>query len=85
MHVRFLGSGDAFGSGGGDDLTPAAIGFAPVCPAVKILGGGPFCNQTVATLADLVECVDCVSEFKVDCVDRVRVPEFGVYPCECNP
>jgi hypothetical protein len=73
------------GSGGGDDLTPAAIGFPLVCSAVKIPSGGPFCDQPVGTLAELIECVDCVSEFKVDCMDRVRVPEFGVYPCECNP
>jgi hypothetical protein len=72
------------GSGAGDDLTPAAIGFPPVCPLVKV-PGGPFCDQPIATLADLVECVDCVSEFKVDCMDRTRVPEFGVHPCECNP
>ena len=73
------------GSGGSDDLTPAAIGFAPTCPTVKIPGGGPFCDQPVGTLAELVECVDCVSEFKVDCIDRTRVPGFDVYPCECNP
>jgi len=46
---------------------------------------GPFCDGPLITLADLVECVDCVSEFRVDCVDRLRVPEFGTYPCECNP
>ncbi len=73
------------GSGTGDDLTPGQIGFVATCSDVKVPGGGPYCNQQVTTLADLVECVDCVSEFKVDCVDRARVPEFGVYPCECNP
>ena len=69
------------GSGGSDDFTPAVIGFPATCTAVKVPGGGPFCSQLVATLADLVECVDCITEYKVDCIDRARVPEFGVYPC----
>jgi hypothetical protein len=73
------------GSGNSDDLTPAAIGFLASCNAVKVPGGGPHCADSIATLADIVQCVDCVTEFKVDCLDRARVPEFGVYPCECNP
>jgi hypothetical protein len=72
------------GSGGSDDFTPAAIGFPPFCPDVKVPSGGPFCEQPIATLADLVECVDCVSEFKVDCVDRLGVPGLAAYPCECS-
>jgi hypothetical protein len=82
--VTALDGTTVVGSGAADDLTPAAIGFLPTCPAVQI-PGGTFCDQAIGTLADLVECVACVSEFKVDCADRVRVPEFGVYPCECNP
>ncbi len=73
------------GSGNSDDFTPAAIGFPPSCNAVKVPGGGPQCSSPIVTLADIVECVDCVTEYKVDCIDRARVPEFGVYPCECNP
>jgi hypothetical protein len=72
------------GSGSNDDLTPATIGFLPTCPLVKV-PDGVFCDQPVATLADLVECVDCVSAFKVGCMDRARVPGFEPYPCECNP
>lgn len=72
------------GSGGADDFTPATIGFLPACPLVKVPGNA-FCGQPVATLADLVECVDCVSAFKVACMDRARVPSFEPYPCECNP
>ena len=71
------------GSGGSDDFSPATIGFPARCSDVQIPGGA-FCDQPVATLADLVECVDCVSEFKVDCIDRLRAPAFNVYPCECN-
>jgi hypothetical protein len=76
------------GSGGSDDLPLAAIGFPASCPAVTVPGGGKACGSvgggSVATLAELVECVDCVSEFKADCVDRARAPEFQVYPCECR-
>jgi 3-hydroxyacyl-CoA dehydrogenase/enoyl-CoA hydratase/3-hydroxybutyryl-CoA epimerase len=47
-----------------------AAGTKPLQPwdtkGFKIPGGGPFCDQPVSTLADLIECVDCVSEFKVD-------------------
>jgi hypothetical protein len=51
---------------------------------VKAPGGGPFCEQAVSTLADLVECLACTTEFEVDCVDRSRVPAFDPYPCECR-
>src|SRR5262249_20851531 len=54
------------GSGHADDLTPAAIGFPAACPDVKVPGGGPFCDGQVNTLSELIECVDCVTEFKVD-------------------
>jgi hypothetical protein len=75
------------GSGGGDDVTPAAIGFPAICTDLKIPGGGPFCDVQVSTLADVVRCVDCVTEFKVDCMDAARVPSLlgRVYPCECTP
>jgi hypothetical protein len=71
------------GSGGSDDLTPAAIGFAAQCPSVTVPGGSS-CGQTITTLADLVECVDCVTEFKADCVDALQVPQSAAYPTECN-
>jgi hypothetical protein len=72
------------GSGGSDDLTPAAIGFPASCDDLTI-PGGPSCSQPVTTLADLVECVDCITEFKVDCADRAAVPWAVSYPGECNP
>ena len=73
------------GSGGGDDFTPAAIGFPALCPGVQIPDGGAFCDQPVATLADVVTCTACVAEHEVVCVDRLRVPQFVGYPCECSP
>ncbi len=69
--------------GGGDDVTPAEIGFAAQCPAVTVPGGGP-CGGTVATLDDLVACVGCVSEFKSECTDRIAVPNIRGYAPECN-
>ncbi len=70
---------------GNGDLTPAAIGFVSSCPAVTVPGGAS-CAGPVNTLTELVACVDCVTEFKVDCVDRAAVPWSSAgYPGECNP
>jgi polyhydroxybutyrate depolymerase len=81
-------SGGSFGGSGGSgtaaDLTPAAIGFAASCPAVTV-PAGPACGGAVGTLTDLVECLVCVAERQVDCIDRTSVPELVPYPAECNP
>ncbi len=68
--------------GGGDDLTPEQIGFVTRCPAV---GPNGSCGAPVTTLADLVTCVDCVTEFKVDCATTLSVPQLSAYPSDCNP
>jgi hypothetical protein len=68
--------------GGGDDQTVSAIGF-PNCPAVTIPGGAA-CGGAVNTLQDIVNCVDCVNEFKDDCVDPLSIPSQRTYPAECN-
>jgi hypothetical protein len=65
----------------------AGIGFVPTCPAVQVPGGLD-CGAigTVDTLDKLIACIDCVTEFKVDCADRSAVPAFiPQYPPECNP
>jgi hypothetical protein len=72
------------GTGGSDDLTPAAIGFPATCADLTVPGGAS-CSQPITTLADVVECVDCITEFKVDCADRATVPWATSYPGECNP
>ncbi len=59
------------------DLTPDMIGFPGSCPAVASCGAG------ITTLADLVTCVDCVTEFKVDCAQALAIPPFVVYPASC--
>jgi hypothetical protein len=69
--------------GGGDDVTPAEIGFVASCPDVTP-PGGTSCAGAIGDLEDLVACVDCVTEFKVDCVDRLSVPTLESYPPECN-
>lgn len=83
--VARLDAATITGSGGSDDFTPAAIGFPATCPGVQIPDGGQFCDQPVATLADVVTCTACVAEHEVVCVDRLRVPQFVGYPCECAP
>ena len=62
---------------GGGDLTPATIGFPAACPAVAS------CGANVTALADLVTCVDCVTEFKVDCAQALAIPSFVPYPAGC--
>src|SRR5689334_4863451 len=70
--------------GGSDDLTPGAIGFVASCPAVTPVGATS-CGHAIATASDVVDCVDCVAEFEVDCADRLAVPTVAAYPTECNP
>ncbi len=75
--------GDDRVCGGTDDLTPAQIGFPASCPSVTVPGGSA-CGGTVGTLQQLVNCVDCVSDFKGECVDRLATPTIGSYPTECS-
>jgi hypothetical protein len=67
-----------------DDFMADEIGFVSDCPGVTIPGGNA-CGGPVDTLVDMVECVDCVIEFGVDCVTRALVPNFEPFPLECNP
>ena len=79
--------GSVPGDGLADDLAPSAIYNAVFsCDAVQVPGGQD-CGAIglVDTLEKLIECVDCVTEFKVDCMDRAQVPGFVGYPAECNP
>jgi len=70
---------------GADNLTPAQIGFASTCPSVTVPPSGPACGGPIATLNDIVLCVDCVNEFKDDCLDPLAVPALKSYPTQCNP
>jgi len=86
MRVKVCGrcGGDDRECGGGDDLPPAAIGFAGTCPDVAIPGGAA-CGGSIDDLQDLVDCVACVTEFEVDCMDRAQVQQVQAYPPECQP
>jgi hypothetical protein len=77
------GGGDG-ACGGGDDVLPATVGVLDACPAVTLPGGGS-CAAPIATLADLVACVDCLAAFATTCRDAAAVPAFTAYPGECDP
>ncbi len=69
--------------GGADDRSVGEIGFTPACPDVTVPGGAS-CGGAVASVGDVVECVDCVTDFKVDCLDALAVPELVSYPSACQ-
>jgi hypothetical protein len=66
-----------------DDLTPVAIGFASQCPSVTIPGTGRLCGASIANLGNLIDCVDCITEFNAEGVDQLQVPQYiPSYPAE---
>ena len=67
-----------------DDVGPAAIGFPPLCDAVRT-PSGVSCIGVVTTLNDVVECLRCVTTADAQCADAIRVPEFLTYPARCTP
>jgi hypothetical protein len=79
---RECGGGDRV-CGGADDRTPTEIGFTSACPNVTIPGGAA-CGGAIASLGDIVACADCITEFKVDCLDALAMPAPRTYPAECN-
>ena len=79
---KACGGADKLCNGIGD-LAPAEIGFPAQCPAATT-PGGEVCSRVVTTLDDLVGCVDCISEYAVDCADRSATSLFVPYPIECN-
>ena len=76
--------GPVAGSGGADDVTPAAIGFAAACPALARPSGGA-CGGAIGDLADVVGCVACVADVASECVGTLAVPWGEPYPAACNP
>ncbi len=61
---------------------PNQIGFVSDCPPVTV-PGGPACGGPITDASDLVACVDCVTEFKVDCLDALSRPDQIAYPADC--
>src|SRR5262249_14883810 len=37
------------------------------------------------SLQHWIDCLDCVTEFKVDCLDALAEPDHISYPSDCNP
>ena len=70
-----------------DVITPADIGITGQCLPVTIPNGGTACGSiTMATLQDIVNCIDCVTEFKADCIAIAAArgfPQDPGYPTEC--
>lgn len=86
------GKDKAFGGSGATNLDfPAdAIGQVFNCSNLTVPNGGPACagvtgRGPITTLQDLVNCIQCVTEFKVDCTDRIAAPATGALFAECNP
>jgi outer membrane protein assembly factor BamB len=73
--------------GGGDDLAVTSIyNPVPTCPAVTV-PVAPFtdCGAiTIGSMQELVDCLDCVAEFKIDCTAANQVPSLAGYPVECQ-
>ncbi len=76
-------AGGVAGTGGSDDFTPSAIGFAATCPDVTPPGAGSSCSASVTTLGGLADCVLCQHEFEGSCVDLLAVPAIAAYPASC--
>jgi|GEM_PF-1379598 len=73
--------------GGGDDLAIPDLFVSTLgCRALQVPDGGPSCGAigVLNTVGKVVDCVACVTEFNVDCVDRIAVEGVSDYPAECN-
>ncbi len=69
-----------------DGMAVASLDFPGTCPSVTVPDSTlASCGGPIATIDDIVACVDCVTEFKVDCSVPAAVPTFVPYPSlECN-
>jgi hypothetical protein len=73
--------------GGGDDFTPAQIGFASECTYVTRPHDLEDCSSygPIATLQNIVDCTACANHFKADCTDDLSVgPAYATYQPECT-
>jgi hypothetical protein len=69
--------------GDADDLDVALIGAGANCPNVTV-PNGPACGGPITDVRTLLRCVDCMSQFTTECLDRLAVPGLAVYPDECK-
>lgn len=77
------GADKAFG--GGDDLTPDAIGAPLTCPNVDPPGALPSCYDFITTAQDIATCAACLADYKAIVLDAVAVPADDPTPTELNP
>lgn len=70
--------------GGGDDITPDAIGAPLSCPNVDPPGATPGCYDFIATVQDLANCGACLVDFKAIVLDAVAVTADDPTPTELN-
>ncbi len=81
---RICGSCGSSANGCAGDTVPVSwIGFPASCPAVTV-PGGPSCAGPVHTLFDLIDCVQCVTDFHTACLDPLSVPTLRTYPAACT-
>jgi hypothetical protein len=71
-------------TGADKDFSVAEIGLWTQCNPVTVPGGSS-CGGAITDMRSLIDCVDCVTEFEVDCADRSAVSSLAAYPPECNP
>ncbi|HUI24591.1 MAG TPA: hypothetical protein VL403_00800 [Candidatus Kryptonia bacterium] len=70
------------------DQKPDQISTVFTCPNFTAPGSvtcAAIAGQPVSSAEDLFTCLDCMTEFKVDCVDRLATPSAGALFPECNP
>lgn len=68
----------------GSAFSPAAIGFEPDCVSATVPSTLTSCAGAVTSLGDLITCVDCLTDFEVECTTDLAVPAVAAYPAECS-
>jgi hypothetical protein len=74
---RACGGADRTCDGTGD-VDPATLGFPADCPA------GAACPASVASMTDLLACVDCATDATGDCAGTLAARETATYPDGCR-
>ena len=72
------------------DFSADAIGELFNCSNLTVPGASASCagvsgRGPISTLKELVDCIACVTEFKIDCTTRLANPSAGALFPECNP
>ncbi len=70
-----------------DSMSVGALDFPSHCPNVTVPDSTlQACGGPISSIQDMIDCVDCVTEFKVDCSVPAAVPTFVPYPAsQCVP